>query len=195
MAKKKAPTSDKILLPEVRLSFPRLWKPKAFQPGQDPRYEATFLLDKSNATHAAKIRELKATAKQMIEGAGLDESDFKFCFTSGDKKKYDGYAGCIAVATHNSIRPPVVNRRREPVEENEAGAPYAGCYVNAKITLWLQDNQYGKRINANLLTVQFVRDGERFGMQAVDPEDEFEMLGDEPAGKPGKAPDDDFDLD
>jgi hypothetical protein len=51
----KAPTSDIIKLKNVRLSFARLWKPKAFQEGQDPRFEATFLLDPSNAEHAATI--------------------------------------------------------------------------------------------------------------------------------------------
>ena len=29
--------------------------------------------------------------------------------------------------------------------------------------VWKQDNNYGQRINANLLAVQFIKEGERFG--------------------------------
>jgi hypothetical protein len=39
--------------------------------------------------------------------------------------------------------------------------------VNAIVTLWPQNNQYGKRINALLDGVQFNRDGDPFGDGAV----------------------------
>ena len=177
----KSPTSDVIALKNVRLSFARLFKPKAFQEGQDPRYEATFLLDPSNADHAATISTIRAQAKKMIEDGGYDAEDFKLCFGKGDKKKYDGYKGMIYVSTNNRTRPTVVTRNRTPVQEGEPEAPYSGCYVNGSITLWLQDNKFGKRINANLRAVQFVKDGPAFGVQPVDPEEEFEALGDSPA--------------
>ena len=45
---------------------------------------------------------------------------------------------------------------------------YPGCYVNVVITLWAQNNKFGKRINANLLAVQFVKDGNPFGEARVD---------------------------
>jgi len=57
------------------------------------------------------------------------------------------------------------------MEEN--GKPYAGCYVNMSIRLWAQDNQFGKRVNAQLRAVQFVKDGEAFGDKPVDPQKEL----------------------
>ncbi len=44
------------------------------------------------------------------------------------------------------------------------------------IRLWYQDNHYGKRINASLRNVQFVKDGEPFGAKPVAPEEDFEAL-------------------
>ena len=40
-------------------------------------------------------------------------------------------------------------------------------------------NSFGKRINANLYGVQFVKDGEAFGMGPVDVTDDFDDLSDD----------------
>ena len=57
------------------------------------------------------------------------------------------------------------------------GLPYSGCYVNASIELWAQDNNYGKRINASLRGVQFYRDGDAVaGGGGPASEDEFDDL-------------------
>ena len=52
-------TGDVIKLPSVRLSFAKIFKPESFQ-GQEPKFNATFLLDPTNAAHMAKIKEIKA---------------------------------------------------------------------------------------------------------------------------------------
>lgn len=175
---KKAATSEVIQLRNVRLSFARLFEAKAFRVGQTPRYEATFLLDPSNADHAATIKLLQTTAGQLIQQQwdGTKPATLALCMGKGDTKGYDGYAGMIYVASHNKVRPTVVDRNRNPVAEGDTQAPYSGCYVNATITLWAQDNEFGKRINANLRGVQFVRAGEAFGIQPVDATEEFEQL-------------------
>jgi hypothetical protein len=183
-------TSEVIKLKSVRLSFPRLWVPKAFQEGQPPRFEATFLLDPSNAAHAALIKRVNSEAMRIAKlkwPNGIPKG-VKPCYGLADKdpvkSEYDGYAGMWYIASNNKTRPTVVGRRREPLVEKD-GKPYAGCYVNGSITLWAQDNSFGKRINANFRAVQFDRDGEAFGVKPVDAEDEFDELED------GEAPFDD----
>jgi hypothetical protein len=42
--------------------------------------------------------------------------------------------------------------------------------------VWAQDNQYGKRINAALRAVQFVKDGAPFGEGNIDVSQEFTAL-------------------
>lgn len=175
-------TSEKIPLNNVRLSFPKLFKARAFKEDQEPRFEAAFLLDPSNKDHAKTIKLIKDTANALlVEHFGKTvPKGIKTCFGLSDEtdKEYDGYEGMFWITSSNRQRPVVVNRDRTPLTEAD-GVIYAGCYVNANITLWVQDNQYGKRINANLRSVQFVRDGEAFGVEPVDAEEEFEPLEDE----------------
>ena len=173
------PTSEKIKLTNVRLSFQRLFVPKSFKEGQPARFEASFLLDPSDKAHAALIKEIKTRAKEVIkEQWGEKPKSLKVCFGSGDEKDYDGYEGQFYITSNNRTRPTVVDRNLQPLVEAD-GKPYSGCYVNGTITLWAQDNQFGKRINANLRAVQFVRDGEAFGVQPVEAEEEFDAREDD----------------
>ena len=48
--------------------------------------------------------------------------------------------------------------------------------VNATVNVWAQDNKYGKRVNAQLLGVQFYADGDSFGGGAVGSVDDFDDL-------------------
>ena len=65
------------------------------------------------------------------------------------------------------------------------GLVYSGCYVNARVELWVQDNANGKRINAKLLGIQFVRDGDAFGAGSAPAKPtDFSDLGD---GDPASA--------
>lgn len=173
--------SEKIKLKNVRLSFPKLFRAKAFEEGQAPRFEATFLLDPSNEAHAETIAEIEEQSKAVLKEKfnGKVPKGTKYCFGDGNEKEYDGYEDRIYIASANRTRPTVVNRDRSALAE-EDGVIYAGCYVNATITLWPQDHpKGGKRVNANLLAVQFLKEGEAFGQKPVDAEEEFDVLGDE----------------
>jgi len=148
----------KISIKNARLSFPSLFKKASFD-GNEGKYEATFLFPKSDTkTYDAvmvAIEECKKANKLKVA------SD-KLCIKDGDEVEYDGYEGMWAVKASNNKRPTAVNRDRTPLVEADE-VLYAGCYVNAIIEPWGQNNKYGKRVNANLLGVQFVKDGEPFG--------------------------------
>lgn len=199
-----APTSEVIRLENVRLSFPKLFKAEAFQEGQEKKFQATGLLDPSDASHAAKIKEIKQAAGALLKEAGLTSHELDgVCFGDGNKKVKktkdgkvvrEGYENMFYVSVNNTTRPAVANRRGEPVSEGDPGCPYAGCYVNITLTLWVQDNQYGKRINGNLRGVQFVKDGEAFGNAPVSVDSEFEALEDSAGGSAGETSDWDDDI-
>ena len=178
-------TSEVIKVTGVRLSYPKLFNAKPFEEGGAPRFEATFLLDPSNPDHAAKYKEIKLAARELMASAyGKDfdprELRSRVCFGDGNKKDKipDGYEDMAFINTANTTRPAVANRKGEPVAEGDEQAPYGGCFVNATFTLWAQNNKFGKRINANLRGVQFVKDGEAFGRAPISAEDEFEALED-----------------
>ena len=183
----------------VRLSFPVLEQAKAFQEGQQAKFGAAFLMDPSNKTHAALIAKLKSEIKKLALEAydGKLPGDLKVCLTNNvnqdgtQKKAYAGYEGMYYLTANSSNRPVVVDRERNPLAPGDAGFPYAGAYVIATITLWAQNNKFGKRINANLRGVQFVRDGESFGRPSINVEDEFEAIEDSDV-KPAITSEDDI---
>lgn len=149
-----------IKLNNVRLSFPSLFQKAQFD-GTETKYEATFLLDK--VKHAAVIKQIEEAiaAKITSDLKGAKVPSTKLCLRDGDEVEYDGYAGHMALKASTKKRPLVLNKDKSPLTE-EDGVVYSGCYVNGIIDLWTQNNQFGKRINATLLGVQFAGDGEAF---------------------------------
>lgn len=168
-----------IKIPNARLSFPSLFKKAVFNgvPSANDKYEATLMFPKSDTKTYDLIQGAIDAIKKANKNPKINAD--KLCIKDGDDSEYDGCAGMWMVKASNSKRPTVINRDKTPlVEEDEV--MYAGCYVNGIIDLWFQNNSYGKRINANLLGVQFVKDGEPLGDGAkVANADEFDEIEDD----------------
>lgn len=148
-----------ITIKNARLSFPSLFQ-KAMFDGKEGKYEATFLFPKTDKETYDAV--MKAIEECKVANKNTKVAADKLFIIDGDNKEYDGYEGMWAVKAGNNKRPLIINRDKSPLTEDDE-VLYAGCYVNAKIEPWSQSNQFGKRINANLLGVQFVKDGEPFG--------------------------------
>lgn len=117
---KKSPTSEEIKF-FARGRFLVLDEPKPFEPGADPRWEATFILDPTDAQQGKDIQNLlkraadlsrehygkvplaiKKLAAKFVPGTPkLDLNDPKnapddirvFCLQDGDSEKFKNYAG------------------------------------------------------------------------------------------------------
>lgn len=190
----------KIKLPCVRMSFPVLDKPKAYQEGQDPSYDCAFLLDPKNPAHAAVINEVKAEIERAIkETWGTKPANMKPIefMVKGDTKvsnktgkPYDGYEGMVVIGAKNKKRPALKDLDgTDMTPEEVARKLYGGCYVNAIVSLWCQVNKFGLAIRCNLDGVKLhPKEGDAFGGGGVsDSEwDDFDD-GDAPSG-------DDFDV-
>jgi hypothetical protein len=179
-----------VRLRNVRLSFPALFKPRAFEPGKDPVHQATFLMARQGDPEK-NLELVKQGIALVVKNAlrGIHPGADRVCVRSGKEKGergIDGYNADIAYLSGNSKkRPIVVDRDLSPLT-GEDGRPYGGCYVNASVRLWAQDGvknpKWGKRVNAQLRAVQFWADGEPFGESSVDAGEEFEEgEGGEPA--------------
>lgn len=174
----------KVKLADVRLSFPDLFEAVQFQ-GQGPfNYRASFLMAPNHPAKAELDKAIQAVAKEAWKDkaqanlAGILGNNQKCCFYDGSAKSYDGYAGnWVLSATRDQTkgRPLVVDQFKNPLVAAD-GKPYAGCYVNATVELWPQDNKYGKAVRATLLGVQFLRDGDSFGGGSAPNPDDFEAL-------------------
>lgn len=177
------PTATKqiIKLTNVRLSYPSLFQERKFSPSDSKgSYSATFILDKkANAKEIASVKgAIDTLTREAFKGKPVGNN--RVCLRDGSEKEGTaGYSDQIMfISARTDRRPQVVNRDLSPLTEDD-GKPYAGCYVNATIEIWPQDNQYGKRINAKLRAVQFAKDGDPFGESGVDVNKEFAPIADD----------------
>ena len=168
-----------IKLKNVRIAFPHLFKrnDKFCNPGEG-KFEATFLLHKERDADLIKSiqDEIKSRIKNDLKQKSLPSD--KICLRDGDDSDRAEFAGHWTLKAANTRRPTVVDRKRNPLAE-EDGAIYGGCWVNGMVDLWNQNNEYGKRINCNLLGVQFFKDGEPFGDSVTACADDFDMFDDD----------------
>lgn len=167
---------SKIQLKNVRLSFPSLFQMGSFGGESTGKYEATFVLDKKE--HADVIKQIQTATDALMKEAfkGKIASD-KLCLKDGDELGRDEFVGKMTIKASTKKRPLVIDRDKSPITEDD-NIVYAGCYVNSIVTLWAQNNSYGRRINAQLDGVQFYRDGEPFGDSGISV-DAFDAFGDD----------------
>jgi hypothetical protein len=172
---------SKVKLNNVRIAFPVLWEAKKVNDAGQARFSSAFLFpaDHPCVKDIKKAMEEVAKAKWGEKAAevykGVKAADRLALHDGAAKSEYAGYEGNLFINAANQLRPTVVDGNRNPLVAAD-GKPYSGCYVNGIIELWAQDNKYGKRINASLLGVQFLRDGERLAGGSVASENDFEEI-------------------
>jgi Enterobacter phage Enc34, ssDNA-binding protein len=186
-ATKQTASVGKVFLTNVRLAFANIFEAKAAAAEAEPRYSACFILDPAsdNAKKLDKAVLAVATEKWKDKATAVLKKlveDNRMSYVRSDKtdkngEVYEGFEGSYSISASNKRRPSIFDR--DPAHQLVAadGRPYSGCYVNALITVWAQDNQYGRRINAELNGVQFVGDGDAFGAGRVASKDDFSDLG------------------
>lgn len=181
-------SNETIWVMNARLAFAEgvfKKKPIASDPKSKPRFNCGLLLlpadpqIKTIETLQKKLalehdwkggKEAKKVFDEMLKKDRLALHD------GDDKSNYAGFEGTRYLSPSADTRPTVVDRDKSPLAEDD-GRIYSGCYVNAKVEIWVQDNQWGQRVNATLLGVQFVKDGDAFGAGAPPPNpDDFPDL-------------------
>ncbi|WP_179038259.1 DUF2815 family protein [Limnobaculum xujianqingii] len=169
----------KVKLNNVRMAFPALFEPKTVNGEGEPRFSAAFIFAPDHPCVADIEAAIEQVAKEKWgpKAEGVLKSlrtGLKVCLHNGDEKsEYEGYPGNMFISASNKARPLVVDRDRSVLTAAD-GKPYAGCYVNVSLDIWAMDNNFGKRINASLGGVQFLRDGDAFAGGGVASEDEFD---------------------
>ena len=209
--------SEIIFLSNVRLSFPKLVE--AAQQPQFPnspkKYSADLILTPDSNDYKLFMQEVGniATAKwkdqagailQMIQG------DRRLrCYGTGAEKldkntmrPYVGYEGMLYITTSaDEEHAPVIIRENgseiansNTLERQTAARKlYGGCYVNAAVRPWAQDNQFGRAVRCQLIAVQFSKNGDAFGEAPPDLAGKFGAIPQEqgapaPSGMPSWMP-------
>lgn len=210
----------KVVLLNVRASFLSIFEPnvqKQDDGSTRETWKGNFLLDKEmaksgeiKAVFGGKrmpvLKALKAASAEAKEKKWGDEKKWpklkpeKTFLRDGDLEDWDGYENNYYVSANAMLsdRPAVVTNRKDgnnrwiDAEPGGRASPYSGCYVNATIVVWCQDNEHGKRVNAQLKAIQFFADGDAFGAAPTDPNDDFD---DDMVGEEGDIGDEDEDED
>ncbi len=175
-----------IRIDRVRASYPHVDKPWAKNEGEDrPKFSITGLGDKKTHTEVKNLC-VEVINKLLTENKmGKIGSEHKFCRDGDNAGKDECEGQWIFKASENPDKAPTIrDRAARKVTDEKAIREliYPGCYVNILIRPWAQDNKHGKKVNANLIAVQFCEDGDRFGEAAVDDEGAFEQYEDDDIG-------------
>lgn len=185
----------KVKVQNVRVAFAQsLYEAKPFEDGQEPTYGCTLLMAPDSAARKAIDEAIQAVAvekwgkKAQAVLDSIEGNPQKICFYDGKKKSYDGFEGNYALGTKRNEKdgaPLLLDTDKSPLVDKTTGKPYkgkegrlySGCYVNASVEIWAQDNKYGKGMRCTLNGVQFFRDGDSFGGTTKPDEGDFDDLG------------------
>lgn len=166
--------------PPVRVSFPTLFTPRAFQPGQDAKFSIVLMLDKTDQSHMAFIKELHKDMQQALAEKWPDQATrprnplvghTRSPIKDGDKtlnnqgvllsEKNPEYAGHYIVRANTTNRPLVVNRNLQDVMDS--AELYGGCFCKVNINVYTYNSSANKGVTCGLNGVQKWADGESFG--------------------------------
>lgn len=178
-----------VTIHNVRLSYPSLDKASqgrdaSGQPQGKAVFSAVFILDK--VTNKADLDKLTATAVMTKKEKWKDKAvnlTGRSIRDGSEKEATDGYGPKIMfISSRNERKPQIVNRDLAAIGAEDEQFPYAGCFVDARVRCWAQDNSFGKRINWSLEVVQFRRHGEPFGQKAAPADATMSKIADEGDG-------------
>lgn len=153
-----------IFIEWVRFSYPHLDKPwkKKGDEGK-AKFSIVSLLGKK--THAAAIELVQERIDELLKENKIKKlkSDRIF-MRDGDDSDQDEYEGFMTVNAREERRPPLRDRRNEVVDPEDAGDVFRpGFWGAVLIRPWFMNNDWGKRVNAGLSSVQFLMKDEEFG--------------------------------
>lgn len=204
--------ADVVVLKNVRLGFPKLWRAERATESSAPKYSAHAIIDPDTTDGQANIEAIKAAQKHVAVAQwgdkwqnvvkGLEKNRRSFrdgdTMTNNEGDVYSGYEGMkylVANRGESQGRASILDRRKNPTTEEDA-LIYAGCYVDMVVSFFTtaKKEQGGNGVFASLEVIRFRDHGEAFG-GGISGEEAASYLDDlddddEPAGAGGSDDDD-----
>lgn len=175
----------KVLLTNVRLSYPALFEPQGFE-GQEPKYSASLIIPKSDhetikiIAQAISNAKKQGLARSIWKGNKIPE-DLNLPIRDGDEERADdpAYHNAMFINANSKTPPAVVGKTIDSgtgkairLTKEEV---YAGCYINVTVNFYPYNKRGNQGIAAGLGNVQKEADGERLdGRTPAESEFEFE---------------------
>lgn len=204
--------SDVIYFSNVRLSFPHIAQPQEqvnettgvkrisyngelIMPQDHPSFiqfmeqYGKLALNAWKENTPAVMQMILADRKSRCFGRGEEKVNKKTF------KPYDGYVGNVYVTIGRDTPPQLIQDNGQPIDpantmayQQIARKMYGGCFVNAAVKPWIQQNKHGNGIRCDLIALQFAKDGEAFGEGTADASGMFAAVGNVPAFMQPAAP-------
>lgn len=200
---------NEVMLYNVRAAFLNVYQPSKERTDKKTgekiagQYSGSALMEKGTdqtKKNMAAVKKASDYVKEKKWGSNQPKlKPEKVCMRDGDLEDYDGFENHFYVSANNKEQPVLITKHKDDDGKwipAKPGQLYSGCYVNMLVSLWAQDNEHGKRVNATLEAVQFVRKGEAFaGGGPIDAEEKFAMIeadqGEDFGGEIGSSDDED----
>lgn len=161
----------KVITPKFRASFVKVWKPEAFDEGQDAKYSIVMMFTKG--TDLSKLKAA-ATAAKDDKWGNKPPKKLETPFKDGDDMDREECEDMIVVRASSKHKPGVVGiDPRVPItDETEF---YSGCYARASLQAFAYDYKGMKKgVSFALNNVQKLEDGEAFSGGGSKAEDDFD---------------------
>ncbi|MAT51062.1 MAG: hypothetical protein CMK32_07755 [Porticoccaceae bacterium] len=166
----------KIILRNVRVSFPSLFEPNRMNDSDPGKYQATAMIPKTDEFKPV-IKEINDEIKRLAseKWSGKVPKNLKLALKDGDAddNEREEYKGHYVLTARSNQKPGVVDQRCDVI--SDSAAIMAGDYINMSFVMFAYDNSGNKGVSAGLNNVQFVKKGEPLGNRSR-AEDEFEVV-------------------
>ena len=186
-----------IITPPLRIAYAHgLFEArvsKDAEPGAKPKFTAVLLIppDVSLEPFVAAVKAAMMKSWNKLVPLPASKNPIKDAAEKADKEGFD--EGWHYINVSATRQPAVVDRALNPILDKSI--VYSGCWVRAHINTYATNHPKNPhRVSFGVNSVQFVKDGERLGSQALPPEAVFKPLDVAKTAAKGKAaPADDLD--
>lgn len=167
----------------VRFSYPHLKKAHKKEGDQgEAKFGLTSILYK--ATHAKAHALISKRIQQLLTDNKVKKLGADRLFLrDGDEGDRPEHEDAWTISAREARRPPLRDRANTLVDPDEVEETFQpGYWGTVLIRPWYQNNSFGKRVNAGLSSVQFVKKDETFGegrLSEEDLDDTFDSYDDE----------------
>lgn len=180
MAEKRAANPMKVVTEKVRFSYVHLFEAFAFEEGDEKKFSVKILIDKSDKLTmgriASAIKAVKEDERSLKKWGGKVPKKLDLPFVDCDEdedliEKNPEVAGCYAINIKNTIRPGVVDKNLNPIDDPLE--VYSGCYGRASFVLFGYNTKGNVGIAASLNNVIKLEDGEPLSAAQSSAQDDF----------------------
>lgn len=165
----------KVITGKVRFSYANVFKPTAVSENDEPKYNVSIIIPKSDTKTLEKINAAIEQAKQdgkakIADKNGRIPATLKTPLRDGDEERPDdpAYANSYFIGASSFRKPSIVDRDLNPIMDQDEF--YSGCYGRASINFYAY-NKNSKGIAAGLQNLQKLEDGERLAGGSTAEED------------------------